>query len=108
MNLFEEYWFGYAKHDMMIYTTQGKRAVQVSDEGALPHRLLDLIRKHVQAYLAGCPLTVREKGQLCEAALAPPERLPEERLNDMERLRDRDYLNAEGYERKRAEILRDL
>ncbi len=40
--------------------------------------------------------------------LAPPERLPEERLKDIERLRDQGYLNTEEYERKRAEILKEL
>ena len=27
LNPFEEHWFGYAKHDIMIYTTQGRSAV---------------------------------------------------------------------------------
>ncbi len=116
LNPFEEHWFGYAQHDIMIYTTQGRSAVQVSDggpiggddESALPRTLLDPVREHVQAYLAGRPLTVREKRQLREAALAHPERLPEERLNDIKRLRDQGYLNAEEYERKRAEILKSL
>ena len=115
LNPFEEHWFGYAKHDIMIYTTQGRSAVLVSDggpvggddEGALPRALLDPVREHVQAYLAGRPLTGQEKRQLREAALAPPERLPEERLKDIERLRDQGYLNEE-YERKRAEILKEL
>ena len=65
-------------------------------EGALPRALLDPVREHV------------EKRQLREAAFAPPERLPEERLKDIERLRDQGYLNAEEYERKRAEILKEL
>ena len=116
LNPFEEHWFGYAKHDIMIYTTQGRSAVQVSDggpvggddESALPRTLLDPVREHVQAYLAGRPLTGQEKRQLREAALAPPERLPEERLKDIERLRDQGYLNAEEYERKRSEILKAL
>ncbi len=116
LNPFEEHWFGYAKHDIMIYTTQGRSAVLVSDggpvggddEGALPRALLDPVREHVQAYLAGRPLTGQEKRQLREAALAPPERLPEERLKDIERLRDQGYLNTEEYERKRAEILKEL
>ena len=116
LNPFEEHWFGYAKHDVMIHTTQERGAVEVSaggrvggdDEGALPRTLLDPVREHVQAYLAGRPLTVREKRQLREAALAPSERLPEERLNDIARLRDQGYLNAEEYERKRAEILKEL
>ena len=116
LNPFEEHWFGYAKHDIMIYTTQGRSAVQVSnggpvggdDESALPRTLLDPVREHVQAYLAGRPLTIREKRQLREAALAPPARLPEERLKDIERLRDQGYLDAEEYERKRTEILKAL
>ena len=63
-------------------------------EGALPRALLDPVREHV------------EKRQLRAAAFAPPER--EERLKDIERLRDQGYLNAEEYERKRAEILKEL
>ena len=116
LNPFEEHWFGYVKYDIMIYTTQGRSAVQVSDggpvggddEGALPRALLNPVREHVQAYLAGRPLTVRKKRQLREAAFAPPARLPEERLKDIERLRDQGYLNIEEYERKRAEILKEL
>ena len=60
-------------------------------EGALPRALLDPVREHV------------EKRQLRAAAFAPPER-----LKDIERLRDQGYLNAEEYERKRAEILKEL
>ena len=38
---------------------------------ALPRALLDPVREHVQAYLAGRPLTGQEKRQLREAARSP-------------------------------------
>ena len=74
----------------------------------MPRVLLGPVREHVQAYFAGRPLTVGEKRQLSEATVAPPQRLPEERLKALDGLGDKGYINAEEYEKKRAEILKEL
>lgn len=114
VNPFEEHLFGYVEYDIMVFGTSGKSAVLVDedaaheDDSALPRRLLGPVREHVQAYLAGRPLTPDEKRRLDEAVAAPSPRLPEERLKDIKRLRDKGYLSQQEYDAKRAAILEEL
>lgn len=75
------------------------------EDSALPQALLEPIRQHVQAYLAGRTLTDDEKRCLGKAATVPGLRTLDERLQDLERLHDEGYLGTREYEARGAEII---
>ena len=75
------------------------------EDSALPRALLEPVRQHVQAYLAGRTLTDDEKHHLGKAATVPGPHTLDERLQDLERLHDKGYLGTREYEAKRTEVI---
>lgn len=78
------------------------------EDNALPRALLEPVRQHVQAYLAGRTLTDDEKRRLGKAATVPGPRTLDERLQDLGRLHDKGYPGTREYEARRAEIIEDF
>ena len=66
--------------------------------------MLGPVPEHAEAYLDR-PLTDDEKRRLGKAAAVPGPRIPDESLQDLERLRDKGYLSTQEYEAKRTEII---
>lgn len=83
----------------------GNDDVLDEEDSALPRALLEPVRRHVQAYLAGRTLTDDEKRRLGKTATVPGPHTLDERLQDPELLLDKGYLGTREYEAKRTEVI---